>query len=185
MADDRREARRTLWGAVLFVVIGISIGSDLLADYLHGASLSHLVLEVAVVGMAVAGGGLFARRWLALRSEADEARAEAKALRGESEAHRVEAERWKNEAKHLIDGLGAAIDDEFERWGLSPAESEIGRLLLKGLSLKEIAAARHTTEKTARVQSSAVYTKSGLAGRSELSAFFLEDLLPPGMDADR
>ena len=51
----------------MFVVIGISIGSDLLADYLHGASLSHLVLEVAVVGMAVAGGGLFARRWLALR----------------------------------------------------------------------------------------------------------------------
>jgi hypothetical protein len=39
---------------------------------------------------------------------------------------------------------------------------------------------RHTSEKTARVQSSAVYAKSGLSGRSELSAFFLEDLLPPG-----
>jgi DNA-binding CsgD family transcriptional regulator len=179
MADDRREARRTLWGAVLFVVIGISIGSDLLADYLHGASLSHLVLEVAVVGMAVAGGGLFARRWLALRSEADEARAEAKALRGESEAHRVEAERWKNEAKHLIDGLGAAIDDEFERWGLSPAESEIGRLLLKGLSHHEIADLRGVSERTARQQAQSLYKKAGLPGRAGLSAYFLEDLLGP------
>jgi hypothetical protein len=35
-----------------------------------------------------------------------------------------------------------------------------------------------TTEKTARVQSMAIYSKAGLAGRSELSAFFLEDLLP-------
>jgi DNA-binding NarL/FixJ family response regulator len=116
---------------------------------------------------------------LTLRSEADEARAEAKALRGESEAHRVEAERWKNEAKHLIDGLGAAIDDEFERWGLSPAESEIGRLLLKGLSHHEIADLRGVSERTARQQAQSLYKKAGLAGRAELAAYFLEDLLGP------
>ncbi|MGE3975871.1 MAG: helix-turn-helix transcriptional regulator, partial [Bdellovibrionales bacterium] len=50
---------------------------------------------------------------------------------------------------------------------------------LKGLSLKEIAGVRNTTEKTARVQSTAIYSKAGLSGRSELSAFFLEDLLLP------
>lgn len=32
-----------------------------------------------------------------------------------------------------------------------------------------------------RAQSAAVYAKSGLAGRTELSAFFLEDLLVPPM----
>jgi len=47
------------------------------------------------------------------------------------------------------------------------------------MSLKEIAEIRNTAEKTARVQSMAVYSKSGLGGRSELSAFFLEDLLVP------
>ena len=47
------------------------------------------------------------------------------------------------------------------------------------LSLKEIAEIRKTTEKTARAQSVAVYAKAGLGGRSELAAFFLEDLLLP------
>ena len=55
-------------------------------------------------------------------------------------------------------------------------------LLLKGLSLKEIADIRHTTEKTARAQSGSIYAKSGLSGRSELAAFFLEDLLVPGAE---
>lgn len=51
-------------------------------------------------------------------------------------------------------------------------------LLLKGMSLKELAELRGTSEKTARAQSMSIYAKAGLSGRSELSAFFLEDLLP-------
>jgi DNA-binding CsgD family transcriptional regulator len=62
---------------------------------------------------------------------------------------------------------------------LTVSEKEVAFLLLKGLSLKEIAAIRETSEKTARAQSTAIYEKSGLAGRSELAAFFLEDLLAP------
>lgn len=42
-----------------------------------------------------------------------------------------------------------------------------------------IAQLRNTAEKTVRSQSVAIYSKSGLAGRSELAAFFLEDLLGP------
>ena len=37
---------------------------------------------------------------------------------------------------------------------------------------------RETRERTVREQARAVYRKAGLGGRSELSAFFLEDLLP-------
>jgi DNA-binding NarL/FixJ family response regulator len=58
-------------------------------------------------------------------------------------------------------------------------------LLLKGLSLKEVAGVRNTSEKTARVQSMAVYAKAGISGRSELAAFFLEDLLPPSEASSR
>jgi hypothetical protein len=36
---------------------------------------------------------------------------------------------------------------------------------------------RNTSEKTVRQQASAIYQKSNLSSRSELSAFFLEDLL--------
>ena len=62
---------------------------------------------------------------------------------------------------------------------LSPAEREVGLLLLKGLSHREVAATRSTTETTIRQQALSIYRKSGLRNRSELSAFFLEDLLLP------
>jgi DNA-binding NarL/FixJ family response regulator len=48
-----------------------------------------------------------------------------------------------------------------------------------GLSHKEIAGIRATSETTIRQQSLAIYRKAGLHNRSELSAFFLEDLLLP------
>jgi len=52
-------------------------------------------------------------------------------------------------------------------------------LLLKGLTNKEIAGVRNTSVPTVRSQTNAIYSKSGLSGRSELAAFFLEDLLLP------
>ena len=65
------------------------------------------------------------------------------------------------------------------RCALSPAESEIGRLLLKGLSHHEIADLRGVSERTARQQAQSLYKKAGLPGRAGLSAYFLEDLLGP------
>ena len=91
----------------------------------------------------------------------------------------VEAEQWKKESSELLQGLGIAIDRQFERWSLTKAEAEVGLFLLKGLSHKEIANIRQTSERTVREQSRALYRKSGLTGRSSLSAFFLEDLLLP------
>jgi hypothetical protein len=53
---------------------------------------------------------------------------------------------------------------------------------IQGLSHKEIAEIRETSERTVREQSRTLYRKSSLAGRSSLSAFFLEDLLLPHSD---
>ena len=66
---------------------------------------------------------------------------------------------------------------QFDEWGLTPSEQEIAYLLLKGLSFREVAAARNTKEKTVRQQATAIYTKAGLNGRNELAAWFFEDLL--------
>lgn len=53
-------------------------------------------------------------------------------------------------------------------------------LLLRGLSHKEVAQQRGTSEGTVRQQALSVYRKSGLGGRSALAAFFLQGLpLPP------
>ena len=78
-----------------------------------------------------------------------------------------------------MQGLGVAIQDQFTRWKLSKAEAEVGLLLLKGLSHKEIAAVRGPGERTAKEQACALYRRSGLCGRANLRSFFLEGLIPP------
>jgi DNA-binding NarL/FixJ family response regulator len=61
------------------------------------------------------------------------------------------------------------------------AELVVAPGLLRGLSHKEIALERDTSERSVRQQARAVYQKAGLAGRSALAAFFLDDVLlvPP------
>lgn len=95
------------------------------------------------------------------------------------EVARSEGARWRSDMRELLKGLSAAIDAQFERWQLTPAEREVAMLLLKGLSHKEIAAVRDASERTVRQQARSIYAKANLSGRAALSAFFLEDLLLP------
>jgi DNA-binding CsgD family transcriptional regulator len=83
---------------------------------------------------------------------------------------------WRAARRGEIAALGSAIEDQFRVWRLTPAEVDIAGLMLKGASLKEIALARDTSEATIRQQAQAIYRKSGLSGRAELSAYFLDSL---------
>ena len=85
---------------------------------------------------------------------------------------------FENQKKYL-EGPSKSIDIQLSQWNLTPAEKEVAFLLLKGMGLKEIAEIRNTTEKTARAQAISIYSKAGITGRSELVAFFIEDLLVP------
>ena len=69
------------------------------------------------------------------------------------------------------------INIQFELWKLSLAEQEIGMLLIKGFSIKEISNLRKSSELTVRDQASNIYLKAGLKNRSELTSFFIEDIL--------
>ena len=73
--------------------------------------------------------------------------------------------------------LLAVIDLKFEVWELTPSEQQIAMLLIKGFSAQEIADLRDTRPGTVKSQCSAIYLKSGVAGRNELAAYFVEDLL--------
>jgi DNA-binding CsgD family transcriptional regulator len=75
------------------------------------------------------------------------------------------------------DPLHLLLEGVLDRWGLTPAERQVALLLLEGLSHAEAARVRDTSERTVRQQVHEVYSKAGLSGRSELAAFFLEDLL--------
>lgn len=162
---------RWVIAAILFFT-AVFVSVDLLTDSREGARWWHLAAEGLVAVAALAGvifllSGSFALK----RSLAAEVR--------KSTSLQAEAEEWRKQAKSHALGLSQEIDRQLESWKLTPSEKEVTLLLLKGLSLKEIAEARKTGEKTARAQSTAIYEKSGLSGRSELAAFFLEDLLLP------
>lgn len=95
------------------------------------------------------------------------------------EVARSEGAQWRTDMRELLKGLSSAIDAQFDRWQLTGAEREVALLLLKGLSHKEIAVLRNTSERTIRQQAQSIYGKSNLSGRAALSAFFLEDMLLP------
>ena len=101
------------------------------------------------------------------------------ALLRDLDVARSDGAQWRTEIRELLKGLSTAINAQFDRWQLTIAEREIALLLLKGLSHKEIADTRHTSERTIRQQAQSIYGKANLTGRTALSAFFLEDLLLP------
>lgn len=164
---------------VAFVAVALLAALDLASDLREGTTVGHVVAEGGGFLVAMAGAVFMARRLLRVVRSERAAREEASALAERLKETEAEAARWRGEARDLLDGLGAALDRQFERWKLSPAEKEVALLLLKGLSHKELAEVRSITEATARQQARAVYKKAGLSGRNDLAAFFLEDLLLP------
>lgn len=164
---------RERWTIVaLLLGTAVFVATDLFGDWHEGASWGHLAAEALIAVAALAGVAFLVHGSFALRRSL-----EAEILK--SADLRAEAERWRERARVHIEGLSEEIERQLASWRLTASEKEVAFLLLKGLSLKEIADVRKTSEKTARAQSTAVYEKSGLSGRSELAAFFLEDLLLP------
>ncbi|HWR16878.1 MAG TPA: LuxR C-terminal-related transcriptional regulator [Terriglobales bacterium] len=162
----------TALAAILFGAIAVLIGFDIVADYRSGSQFRHVAIEGLVMALAIAGVATLWRRFRIASQRATE-------LTVDIEAARREAQRYRVEAAEALKGLGEAIEKQFIRWGLTTAEREVGLLLLKGLSHKEISMIRSTTETTIRQQALGVYRKSGVHSRTELSAYFLEDLLLP------
>lgn len=83
----------------------------------------------------------------------------------------------KSRTARLAGEMLQVMNSQFQTWGLSSSEADVALLLIKGLSMKEIAEARQVKEKTIRTQAANIYAKSGYAGRHELAACFIEDLM--------
>ncbi|WNJ99206.1 LuxR C-terminal-related transcriptional regulator [Thalassospiraceae bacterium LMO-JJ14] len=66
---------------------------------------------------------------------------------------------------------------QMREWGLTESELEIATMLIKGLTIQEIASIRMTKAGTIKSQCNAVYRKANVSSRSELAAYFLEDLM--------
>lgn len=136
-----------------------------LADFLGDALQTALIIASAT-GVAMLTGSF------------QKEREEKQVLTRDLEMARAEGASWRSRAQRYLAGLGEEIEKQFEVWSLTDAEREVGLLMLKGFSHREIASLRGTTEATVRHQARAAYQKSGLSGRAAFCAYFLEDLLP-------
>jgi DNA-binding CsgD family transcriptional regulator len=165
-----------LWRRVALSVVLVAIAAggaiDLALDLPSDPGFFHIAFELSLLALSLGTVVWLWVRWATARRSL--------ATVGQAlEVNRAERDAWRARADALLRGLGEEIDAQLQRWGLTPAERETALMLLKGHGHKEIATILGKSERTVRQQAVAVYRKSGLAGRAELSAFFLEDLLLP------
>lgn len=161
---------KELFLVLFFFIMLIASSIDLVMDFSEGVNFIHAAHEAVIMVFS-----LIALAWLLL--DIRRQTLEIEALRGELSARKKTKhipEKYILEARA---SLGNVINQQFDEWKLTNSEREVGRLLLKGLSLKEIAVVRNTLEKTVRQQASSIYKKADLNGRHAFSAWFLEDIL--------
>jgi DNA-binding CsgD family transcriptional regulator len=173
--------RRIRWllagvGAISFALL---LALEIVTE---GDELSPLDLLVDAIGIfltiaAAVGVALLAQRMHVQHEE-------KMALIHDLEIARAEGDAWRAKVRSHLTGLKAGMEKQFQDWGMTDAEREVGLLILKGLSHKEIAALRATTEATVRQQAQAIYRKANLPGKTAFSAYFLEDLLAPDVTVD-
>lgn len=177
--SDWLDRRTRIWASIA-IVVGVSVFMALeIAEEPQMSALAMAVEPIKILPVVLMSVGVVLLFRVATRQ-----REEQLTLMRDLEVARLQGQRWRAESRTLLNGLGQAIDAQFSRWNLTEAEREVALLLLKGLSVKEIASVRATSERTIRAQSAALYSKAGLTGRAALSAFFLEDLLAP-IDRDQ
>lgn len=173
MALINNKKRLSQWAIVLCLFVLVLITLDILGDYREGVSWTHLLTEVLILMISLVGIVYFGRLYYEL------AQSKIHLLTQDLALATQQAQQWREANRELVAGLAAQIQKQFDIWQLTPAEAEVGMVMLKGLSHAEIAQLRNASERTIRDQARAIYRKAGVAGRTELSAFFLEDLLLP------
>jgi len=132
-------------------------------------NLLHIIFEIGFIGFALVSGTFL---WISYNKNY------IKLAHSESRIQEITKERdlWRKKHDHAIKKIQSGIMEQFQKWKFSASESEVAIFLIRGYSHKQIAGMLEKSERTVRNQSLNIYKKSGMVGRSELTAFFLEDL---------
>ena len=144
--------------------------SDLMFDIKERDKPEHIAIEL-VIYLTLAYMMFIGYRFYKLDKKA----LEAAKKDIDATQHKLASAEDKNQ--RLQDGINGSMQDAFVNWKLTPAESAVAALILKGFSLAEIADFRGTSERTTRDQAASIYRKAKVKNRIELTAYFVEDLL--------
>jgi DNA-binding CsgD family transcriptional regulator len=165
-----------LAGVLTLVVVGGTV--DLMLDRPRTWRSAHVLFELLLVLLSLGFAVLLWRGWWRAARDLERTRVTLAATRRSLAERQAERDGWRRSAETALAGFGRAVDAQFEAWQLTPTEREVAFLLLQGHGHKQIAARTGRSERTVRQHAVAVYQKSGLGGRAELAAFFLQDLMP-------
>jgi len=155
---------------IVFLVFSVSFFVDIYIDIKEGVPVGHLVHELILLILAL-GAMAYQLRIIVNKNQ------QILSLNSELLQTKKDYQSWKEKSHTNSHEIRQMIDQQFGQWHLSHSEKDVALLLIKGFSMKEIADFRSTHEKTVRQQATTIYKKSGLSGRQELAAFFLEDIL--------
>ncbi len=161
--------KELLFIAILLIIVVANL-ADLIYDTMMDAAIWHLLEEGVVITLSI---GAIIYLIIKVKNQHNH----LMGLKSELDESQLTLERLGRQMKAARSQYSKVIQEQFEGWKLSDSEQEIAIFLLKGLSFKEIAALRHTREKTVRQQASVIYTKAGVTGRHDFAAWFFEDFL--------
>ncbi len=155
---------------LIFFLLLMASGIDLMMDFSAGTDFNHVAQESVIFALSFIALG-----WLVF--DIRRQTVEINTLREELVTARKPEHKPEKYVLDAKTNLSQVISQQFDDWHLTISEKDVGWLLLKGLSLKEIAAIRKTLDKTVRQQASSIYKKAGISGRHAFSAWFIEDVL--------
>lgn len=156
-----------------WVGMAIFASYDLISDFQYHAPWLHIMIESTMLMGCILSAVIIFKGFAVISKDA------LGYFESKVQTTAKEAEKWQLEHERIMRGLSQRIQLQFEAWQLSSSEIDIGFLLIKGYGLQKIADIRNTSERTVREQARRIYGKAQVGSRSELAAFFLEDLLPP------
>lgn len=142
---------------------------DIIKDIKDGIPFDHWVHELVIASLSILF--IFYKIYIAFIRDNKIKNMEDKITQQNSEINY-----YKERVKTFKHEFAEIIDNQFKIWGFTKSETDIALLIIKGLSMKEIAELRGSSEATVRQQSISIYKKSKTENRIQLSAYFLEDL---------
>ncbi|MBO6559520.1 MAG: response regulator transcription factor [Nisaea sp.] len=98
-------------------------------------------------------------------------------LRGYVVFLRRETDRNQQTIASLRGSFEQVLSEKFDGWNLTPAEKDVTLLIIKGLSINDIAGARNTAPGTVKAQSSSIFRKIGVSSRTELMSSVLDEFI--------
>lgn len=127
--------------------------------YLSLGGALHLAMETGIMVLLMLGFVLARQAMRRTARERDRAQTDLRSLRGD---------------------FDAILRHHFARWKLTPTQTDVALLVLRGLTIEQISQARVCAAGTVKAHLNAIYRAGGFATRGELVGFFMDELLDHG-----